>query len=601
MRWVFFAGESLTESLVDRWQSSFPNAEIVNLYGPAETTLAKCFYQLSSGVHHGVQPLGRPLPQTQALVLSRDNQLCSIGEPGEIVLRTPFRSLGYINNHEENRKRFVKNPFRDDEKDQLYYTGDSGRYRPDGMLEFLGRLDDQVKIRGVRVEPNEVTVTLARHPEVVSCFVTNKRDEQSQPRLVAYVVIKGQSTTTVSELRAYLSKELPVYMIPSAFVFLDALPLTTRGKVDRRALPAPDLNRSQPAEALVAPRDELELQLTKIWEKVLGVKNIGMKDNFFDLGGHSLLAVNLFARIQKIFGKDLPVTTLFQAPTIGQLARIIRQEGFTTPWTSLVPVQHGGSKQPFFCVHGCTGRVLHFHNLARHLDPEQPLYGLTALDLEKGQVFHNQIKDTAAHYIKEIQTIQFNGPYFIGGSGAGCTIVLEMAHQLKSQGQNVALIVLMTPTFLRLNKSSTKLKLYSYERSLKIFLRRFNNLIKTRPFIPNIKNTFFNRVLWHFRIFHRFIPVEIYHHRRFIDNFIEALLNYKPEPYHGRINCILRDEFTSNPQKGLGDWQSLSVGGLDVRFVPGTIYTMWEEPHVQILAEKLTACLNEAQKRMPKN
>jgi acyl-coenzyme A synthetase/AMP-(fatty) acid ligase/acyl carrier protein len=321
MHWVFFAGESLTENLVNRWQSSFPSGEIVNLYGPAETTLAKCFYQLSSGVQHGVQPLGRPLPQTQALVLSRGNQLCSIGEPGEIVLRTPFRSLGYINNHEENRKRFVKNPFREDEKDQLYYTGDRGRYRPDGMLEFLGRLDDQVKIRGVRVEPNEVTVTLARHPEVDSCFVTNNSDEQSQTRLVAYVVLTEQSKMTVSELRAYLKKELPDYMIPSAFVFLDALPLTTRGKVDRLALPAPDVVRPELQDAFVAPRTQTEELVAGIWSNLLGLERIGVHDNFFELGGHSLLATRVVSRIQQEFEVDLKLMDFFKMPSIAELSK----------------------------------------------------------------------------------------------------------------------------------------------------------------------------------------------------------------------------------------------------------------------------------------
>jgi acyl carrier protein len=272
-----------------------------------------------------VQPLGRPLPQTQALVLSRDNQLCSIGEAGEIVLRTPFRSLGYINNHEENRKRFVKNPFRDDEKDQLYYTGDRGRYRPDGMVEFLGRLDDQIKIRGVRVEPKEVTVTLARHPEVDSCFVTNKRDEQRQPRLVAYVVIKGQSTTTVTELRAYLKKQLPATMVPETFVFLADLPLTTRGKVDRRALPGPDLERYRLETKFVAPRTPVEKVLAKIWGEVLGLERVGIHDNFFDLGGHSLLATGVVSRIQQKYNVDLKLIAFFKRPTIAELAK--RLEG----------------------------------------------------------------------------------------------------------------------------------------------------------------------------------------------------------------------------------------------------------------------------------
>ena len=321
MRWVFFAGESLTANLVNRWQSRFPSAEIVNLYGPAETTLAKCFYQLSSGIQHGVQPLGRTLPQTQALVLSRNNQLCAIGEPGEIVLRTPFRSLGYINNFEENRKRFVKNPFRDDEQDLLYYTGDRGRYRPDGMLDFLGRLDDQVKIRGVRVEPNEVTVTLARHPEVDSCFVTSKGGSQRQTRLVAYVVITEQSKTTVSELRAYLRKQLPAIMVPEVFVFLDALPLTTRGKVDRRALPAPVLDRSLLETKFAAPRTPVEKILAKIWSDVLGLERVGVHENFFDLGGHSLLATRVVARIQQKYNVDLKLMDFFEMPTIAELTK----------------------------------------------------------------------------------------------------------------------------------------------------------------------------------------------------------------------------------------------------------------------------------------
>jgi amino acid adenylation domain-containing protein len=323
MRWVFFAGESLTENLVNRWQSSFPSAEIVNLYGPAETTLAKCFYRLSWGVQHGVQPLGRPLAQTQALVLSRHNQLCAIGEPGEIVLRTPFRSLGYINNREENRKRFVKNPFRDDEKDQLYYTGDRGRYRPDGMLEFLGRLDDQVKIRGVRVEPNEITVTLARHPEVDSCFVTNKRDEQRQIRLVAYVVVTEQSKTTVSELRAYLKKQLPATMVPEAFVFLPDLPLTPRGKVDRRALPVPDERRPDLEESFAAPRNAVEEALAEIWGEILRIEKVGIQDNFFELGGHSLMATRVISRLSAVYQVEIPLRQFFLYPTIAELALII--------------------------------------------------------------------------------------------------------------------------------------------------------------------------------------------------------------------------------------------------------------------------------------
>src|SRR4029077_5173053 len=171
MRWVFFAGEPLTDTLVNQWRSAFSNGgELINLYGPTETTLAKCFYRVPADVAVGVQPVGSPLPHAQALVLAESNRLCGINEPGEIVLRTPFRSLGYVNAPEEIQQRFVKNPFHDEAQDLVFFTGDAGRYRSNGTLEILGRLDDQVKIRGVRVEPAEVTAILAHHAAVESCF-----------------------------------------------------------------------------------------------------------------------------------------------------------------------------------------------------------------------------------------------------------------------------------------------------------------------------------------------------------------------------------------------------------------------------------------------
>jgi aspartate racemase len=396
-------------------------------------------------------------------------------------------------------------------------------------------------------------------------------------------------------------------MIPSAFVYLDRLPITPNGKVDRRALPAPDRNRSQPAEALVAPRDELELQLAKIWEKVLGIKNIGMEDNFFDLGGHSLLAVRLFDRIQKKIGKHFTLATLFQAPTIGQLARIIRQEGFTTPWSSLAPIQDGGSKPPFFCLHGCFGEIAHFYDLARLLGPEQPFYGLRALGLEKGQVPQTRFEDMAAHYIKEIRTIQSDGPYFIGGSGAGCAIALEIAHQLESQGQNVTLLALMIPSALKPTnlKPDRSPKTFSkffrtYIRLSKLYLSLLIIVVKSRLVLPTIKHFFLNRVLWHLKICRRFIPGEIHRLHRFGDAFSKALKSYEPEAYQGRITCFLNDEYSHNHKRRhnrkrrIDDWYDLAVGGLDVRLVPGDTFTMWREPHVQILAEQLKVSLDEA-------
>jgi amino acid adenylation domain-containing protein len=324
LRWVFFVGEPLTDALVLRWRSAFENAaQIVNLYGPTETTLVKCFYRVPADMRPGVQPVGAPITETQALVLGHDKQLCGVNEPGEIVLRTPFRSLGYINAPEENGKRFVKNPFRDDAHDLIYFTGDAGRYAPDGTLEILGRLDDQVKIRGVRIEPAEVTAILSQHPLVDSCIVVGRKDERAETCLVAYVVAEKQRQPTSTQLRFYLLEQLPAAMVPSAFVFLDSLPLTPNGKVDRKALSVLDHDRPELEESFVAPRTVLEETLVAIWAKVLKSGRIGVHENFFDLGGHSLLATQVASRIREALDVALPLRVLFEKPTVASLSDYI--------------------------------------------------------------------------------------------------------------------------------------------------------------------------------------------------------------------------------------------------------------------------------------
>jgi amino acid adenylation domain-containing protein len=316
LRLVFFAGEPLSSSLVQQWRKTFSEAcRIINLYGPTETTLAKCYYEVPCNVSSGVQPLGRPLPHTQAFVLSENRQLCGVGEPGEIALRTPFRTLGYINSPSGNLKRFVRNPFCDDPQDLIYLTGDRGRYRPDGLLEFLGRLDDQVKIRGVRVEPQEISAVLSQHSGVKSCVVVAQKNDDNRHTLVAYVVPSGPDRTALSELRSYAMSRLPAAMVPSHFMVLDALPLTPNGKLDKRALPVPDAGPVT-REPFIAPRTALEESLASMWCQVLGLERVGMRDNFFELGGHSLIATQIASRVRRDLNLELTVRCIFEHPTI---------------------------------------------------------------------------------------------------------------------------------------------------------------------------------------------------------------------------------------------------------------------------------------------
>jgi amino acid adenylation domain-containing protein len=321
LRWAFFAGEPLTDSLVRRWRESFSaTGKLVNLYGPTETTLAKCFYVVPDEPSFGVQPVGQSLPETQALVLNRNRAQCGIGEAGEIVIRTQFRTLGYINAAEEQQARFIRNPFNDDANDLLYRTGDRGRFRPDGGLEILGRLDDQVKIRGLRVEPAEVTAILARHPSVQSCIVSPSRDAHGENALVAYVVMTA-GDHGISELRTYLGKQLPAAMVPSWFVALNELPLTPNGKVDRRALPEPDRSLPELEQEFVGPRNSTEEIVAGIWSDVLGIDRISVVRDFFELGGHSLLATQIISRVRDAFQTELPLSSIFESPTVAGLSQ----------------------------------------------------------------------------------------------------------------------------------------------------------------------------------------------------------------------------------------------------------------------------------------
>ena len=322
LRWVFFAGEPLTDSLVRRWRE-VASGKLVNLYGPTETTLAKCFHVVPDEPAFGIQPVGRPLPETQALVLNDADRLCGIGEPGEIVIRTPFRTLGYINAAEEQRARFIKNPFTDDADDLLYRTGDRGRYRPDGTLDILGRLDEQIKIRGVRVEPEEVNAVLSRHPSVAGSIVVSLKDQQGENALAAYVVHDTSDSVKISELREYLAQKLPLVLVPTYFVTLEQLPLTANGKVDRRALPLPDPSLTNLKREFIAPRNETEELISGVWSEVLGLNQIGIHDNFFELGGHSLRATQVLSRINAIFKIELRLSAVFEHSTVAALAAAI--------------------------------------------------------------------------------------------------------------------------------------------------------------------------------------------------------------------------------------------------------------------------------------
>ncbi len=613
LRWAFFAGEPLSDALVHAWRRAFSaGGGVVNLYGPTETTLAKFYYQVPEAMSSGVQPVGAPLPQTQALVLRQGNRLCGIGEPGEIVIRTPFRTLGYINAGDEQRRHFVANPFRTDSQDLVYYTGDRGRYRLDGTLDILGRLDDQIKINGVRIELGEITAALLAHPAVKSAAVIARKDDQ-QYDLAAYLVKDRAAQLSVEAVREHLADRFPAAMVPRSYVFLDKLPLNPNGKVDRRALPPPPAPAAAGAIQSGVPHDLTEARLIEIWQRLLKVEKVGTHDDFFALGGYSMLAVRMFAQIQETFGVLLPLTSLFKKATIEHLASLIHAQIGDTPWSSLVEMQPTGSKPPFYCVHGMTGDVFWFNDLLPYLDPDQPFWGLQSRGLDGIQPPLTAIEAMAAHYISELRALQPEGPYYIGGYSYGGSVAYEMACQLQRQGQEVALLAV-------LDHATPASGYYTYQVTPHFLRHFFHNLpYRIHDFFRRRPDQIWARIRRQFVLFNKAADRSIHHTQaqahaaganelidqapdlpahvqRIIEINFDAILHYQPQPYAGVLTLLRarggRLFCTHDPKMG---WGQYAKGGVDVKVIPGSHLRLFHKSHIGQLANQLQQCLDEAQ------
>lgn len=605
LRWIFFSGEPLTSSFVNQWRETFPEAgEMVNLYGATETTMVKCFYIVPKDISTSVIPGGWALPQTQIIVLNHTNDLCGIGEIGEIIIRTPFCTLGYINASAEQQQRFVPNPWSNNQQDLFYYTGDKGRYRPDGALEVLGRKDDQIKIRGIRIQPGEIEAVLNQHPAVAKSVVIATK-ETLEKRLVAYVVALSNQELAKSDLRYFLKQQLPEYLIPSVFVVLDALPLTVNGKVNRRALPEaePSMN---PHDSFVPPRDRLELELTQIWSEVLNTNRVGVLDNFFELGGHSLLAVSLMTRIRQKFGQSLPLKTLFQEATLEQQARLLREQTQTHPWSPLVTIQNRGTQPPLFLIHPSGGGVFCYLDLSRHLGTNRPIYGLEASGRDSEIEPHSQIEEMAAHYIKAIQRIQPEGPYLLAGWSMGGAIAFEMALQLQSQGQEISLLALIDASDIFVHRtiqdetnllvSLCKSRLSLSEEQLQQVeakLQQIDNdeqlayaIGQARQHNPHLLPDGFGVE----QLSHLFKVLKL--HNYALKNYSDQYHKLK-KYYSGKITLFQAIEgLAVNSNNLIKNWQAVA-DKVEVHWIEGNHLTIIEEPHVKELAEKLLLCLEQ--------
>jgi amino acid adenylation domain-containing protein len=597
-RLFIVGGDTMLPDALKFWQRTPVNSiRLLNAYGPTETTITATAFEIAPRPGENTTdqrvPIGRPLANRAIYILDRHNLPVPIGVPGHLHIGGAGLARGYLNRPDLTAEKFIPDPFRAEPGAQMYKTGDLARYRPDGNIEFLGRADQQVKIRGFRIELGEIEAVLGQHPAVREAVVLAREDAPGEKRLVAYLV----ADSTADELRRFLKDKLPEYMVPAVFVLLDALPLMPNGKIDRGALPAPDRSRPELEKAFVAPRDDLELQLAHIWEEVLGVQPVGVRDNFFELGGHSLLAVRLFALIEKRLGKQLPLTAVFQGATVEHLAGVLRRQAKPGPQSSLVAIQPGGSKRPLFLVHPAGGHVFPYVHLAQFLGPDQPCYGLQSRALEDGQAPHTRIEDMASHYIQALQAVQPAGPYLLGGWSMGGVVAFEMAQQLHTHDQRVALLALLD------SRIPTPDETFPEEDAEAISLveRYFGISFGPMESIATLSKDEQLAFVLEQAKSAGLIPAEldVSQARRFVEllrSDLRATQNYGLDHYPGRVTLFKASEtLTSTSPDPTFGWSEWANGGVEVHVVPGNHANLIYEPHVAVLAEKLTGCLNRVQ------
>ncbi|MEW6510866.1 MAG: amino acid adenylation domain-containing protein [Bacteroidota bacterium] len=613
LRLVIVGGEAMLPQALMMWhRTTLSNVRLLNAYGPTETTITAATFEIparTQGAGEGVLqvriPIGKARGERTLLVLDGNLQPVPVGITGELFIGGPCLARGYLGRPEQTSEMFIADPFAPGEGRRLYRTGDLARLLPGGDIEFIGRRDSQVKIRGFRVELGEVEAVLAQCAGVRECAVAALNDVSEGNRLVAYVVPSPQGSATASSVREYLMGRVPSYMVPSSVVLLDGLPLTPNGKVDRRSLPVPAPAGGSGERTIKAPRDILEKQLANIWERLFNTRPIGVRDNFFELGGHSLLAVRLFSEVEKLTGQNLPLVTLFQAPTIEALAGVLRNKGWQAHWSSLVPIRAGGSKPPFYCVHGVGGNILEFEHFSRYFDPDRPLYGLQAQGLDGKRPRHTSVEEMAAHYVREIREFQPTGPYYLGGSSFGGMVAFEMARRLTADGQRVGLLALFDtnapgyPRYLpaitafrkRLDHLRFRVELHwSNIRVAEPAIRREYLRAKTERFIRQYRAKGRRKLLTMVRrVQEIFLPRAIRHVKQ---GGHQANRMYEPKPYAGKITLF---RATEQPYGIILDrtngWAPFAAGGIDVHDIPGHHGAIMREPRAKILVQTLMTCL----------
>ncbi|GAA2581455.1 amino acid adenylation domain-containing protein [Actinomadura fulvescens] len=599
LRRVICSGEALPAELARRFYETGTTSSLHNLYGPTEAAIDVSHWPCDPGDRGATVPIGRPIDNTRLYVLDHHREPVPIGVAGELYIGGVQVADGYVNRPELTAERFVPDPFAGPDAPwgrTLYRTGDLARWRPDGAIEFLGRLDHQIKLRGFRIELGEIEAAIRDQEEVRDVVVVARGE-----RLVGYVVGE-QERLPAAELRERLARRLPEYMVPALFVWLDRIPLSANGKADRSALPEPAGAAVRDAGS-VAARDGLELELVVLWEELLGGGPIGVTDDFFSLGGDSLLVIRMLGRIAARHGRELPVSIMFSGgATIERLAGELRAARTATAprvWSPIVPIRATGTRPPVFCLPPAVGNVLSYVDLARHLPGDLPVYGLQAAGLDPGQQAITDLDEAVTRYVAAIRDVQAHGPYRLAGYCLGSVSAFAVAQRLRAEGERIGSLTVLDGGPPNLDNGFEEAGAadiaawFAWELG-----RSAGRTLEIDPAgLRDHEGAELGRAVLAAAVAADVLPPDTAEGQieRLLATFdagVRAVRAHSLTPFAGPIVAFraCEEPLETGP---LPRWEPLAGGGLVIRDVPGDHYSMMRPPHVAVLAAELDRVLAE--------
>lgn len=583
LRAVMVAGEECKPSLCYEHFEQLPNTELYNEYGPTEATVWCIAHKIEKNTNDTVVPIGKAISNAEVYLLNKSRQLIPSGAIGEIYVGGSGLAGSYLNRPELTKESYIKHPFNKDKDALLYKTGDLGRRRNDGAIEFLGRTDDQVKIRGFRIELNEIEKALLKNESVREALVMaesvkGKNNADATKRLVAYVVSKDPIDTKA--LQRNLITQIPSYMIPNSIIDIDKFPELPNGKIDKKALQEfGEAIRSKSAIHVNRPSNDIESNLLDIWEEVLDHSNISVTDNYFEIGGDSMTSIKMFWLIENKMNIKLSPGVLFNYPTIQDIARKITSDRIkvTQEMKYVVPYRIAGSKHPLFCVHGGEGHILFYQNFANYLDMDRPVYFVQPKGADGDKELHNSIEEMAEAYLEEILQIQKNGPYNLTFYCCG-PLVIEISNRLKELGKQANMIIIDTSPNHVIEDDQP-----NHDSRYKTFFKRIiNNPVRT------IKKSL------------------IYRYRRYVvpmyasfikDDFVKRHIDirtrledvqreYEWKEFDAKCTLILgQDGLSEFDESDINGWNFWCSSEVNVIYNPGNHFNIFDQPHVKSLGK----------------